>query len=346
MMAKELEQTVEERLAKFNGSEEAKELKSEEVKPDPEVEEVEEKEEEVKEQEDEEVKEVEEEDKESEKEPEKEAPALPENYFRAAVHQGMEPENIQKIFDADPDGALKLFESIYNSTNFISEQTSALGRTKRVEMQKALEAESKPEEIEYKSIDIDAIKKAYSEDDPGLVTLFEGLNAQNKQMFDMLKEQRQTPTPQSQQPSDEDKKVWGTINTFFSDKGMEVFSEAYGAVGEGKDWNTSLTGAQAQTRMEIIDEADLIMGGAKLQGRDMNYAEALSRAHLVASSKMQSQIAREQIHKEIKKRNKGITVKSTGKSSNKSLTPEQEEKALEKKTEGRLAKIKRSLIRK
>lgn len=329
---KELEETVKERLDDFFAGEEDETTPEEDVQLESEKEEDNEKVEEEKEPE------ADEEDKESEKEPE-EKPALPENYFRAAIHQGMEPDNIQKIFEADPEGALALFENIYKSTNFISEQTSALGRTKRAETQKALEAENQPEKIEYKGVDIDKFKNEYGEDSPAVVAMVEALNDQNKQLFEMVQKQQPESRPQQQQPTDEDKKIWDTINTFFSDEKMEVFGDFYGKAEKGQQWNSALTGEQSQNRLKVVDEADLIIGGAALQGRNMNYDEALSRAHLVLSSKLQEQVARTKIQSEIKRRSKGITVKNTGKSSDKPITPEQQEKALENKVGGKLKKI-------
>lgn len=66
--------------------------------------------------------------------------------------------------------------------------------------------------------------------------------------------------------------------------------------------------------MSLVEQADQIRAGALLQGKEMNYSEALQRAHLVVSDGMKEKVVRTKIIGELKQRNNGITVRSsTGK---------------------------------
>ena len=323
------------RLEKKDEEEEVKD-EEKEVKD----EEAEEEEKEIKDEE-EEVKEDEEETKDEEKEvkDDKEVEhVLPENYFQAMRHVGWEPEKIKEVFEKDPEQALKDFKFFHDSQNYITQQTSDLGRTQKAATERATEeATQKEEKPEFKGVDLKAVEDELGEDSPAAVAIIKAMNDSQKLMYDeiqSLKQQQQT----SAGPTDEERAIWNTIVTHFDADSMKGFNEFYGKVEDGKNWDQSLTGAQLQQRMAVIKEADAYHAGMKLQGKDVQYSEALNRAHLVVSAPIQEKVLRDELHGKIKKRSKGITVKTSGRK-----TADDTSKKKDTSEKGLVTKVKKAM---
>jgi len=160
-------------------------------------------------------------------------------------------------------------------------------------------------------MDLKAVEDEFGEDNPAAVAIIKAMNESNKVLYDEVQSLKQQQVAQAG-PTDEERAIWNTIVTHFDADSMKGFNEFYGKVEDGKNWDQSLTGAQLQQRMAVIKEADAYHAGMKLQGKDVQYSEALTRAHLVVSAPIQEKILREELHGKIKKRSKGITVKSSG----------------------------------
>lgn len=248
-----------------------------------------------------------------------EKPVLPENYFRAAVHSDWTPEEIQEFFDANPEKALKTFKKIYDSTNAVTQQFVEFGRASQKQTQDALAAEQtkkNAEKNEFKGMDMDAVEKQFGEDNPAVVALLKATNEQNKALHEQVVELRKSQKQSTDAGlSDEDAEIWHDVESFFNDKDLEVYSEFYGKPEKDKPWNQMLTGEQMQHRHTVIVMADQIRAGAALQGKEMERGEALRRAHLAASDSIRDVIVRNDLKGKLKKRSKGITVKSTGRRS-------------------------------
>jgi len=295
--------------------------------------------EEVKEEQEE--KEVKDENKEVKDDSKKEH-VLPENYFQAMRHVGWEPERIKRVFEADPEQALEDFKFYHDSQNYVTQQTSSLGRAQQKQTQRVTDEATtkvKKDEAEYKGIDLKAIEDELGEDSPAAVAIIKAVNESNKLLHKEVQDLKQQRVEQAG-PSDEEKVIWNTITTHFDSDAMKVFNEFYGSVDAGKNWEQSLTGAQLQARMNMIYEADAYHAGMKLQGKDVEYSEALNRAHLVISAPIQEKILRNELHGKIKKRSKGITVKSSGKATAKDTSKKKDPEAtLLSKTKDRLKKL-------
>ena len=266
---------------------------------------------------------------------------LPENYFQAMRHVGWEPERIKEKFEEDPEQALKDFKFYHDSQNYITQQTSDLGRTQKAATERATEAATQKEEkSEFKGVDLKAVEDEFGEDNPAAVAIIKAMNESNKLMYDEVQSLKQQQTVQ-QGPSDEQKVIWNTIVTRFDSDDMKGFSEFYGKIEEGKNWEQSLTGVQLQNRMNVIHQADAYHAGMALQGKDVPFDEALRRAHLVVSAPIQEKILREELHGKIKKRSKGITVKSSGRVAVKDISKKEDtsEKGFIQKTKQRIKKI-------
>ena len=317
--------------------------KEEEVKDEEKEvkEETEEEEEEVVKDEEKEVKEEEEiKDEEKEvKDDEKVEHVLPENYFQAMRHVGWEPEKIKETFEKDPEQALKDFKYYHDSQNYVTQQTSDLGRTQKAVTERATEEATKREEkSEFKGVDLKAVEDEFGEDNPAAVAIIKAMNESNKLLYDEVQSLKQQQV-QQQGPTDEERAIWNTIVTHFDADSMKGFGEFYGKVETGKNWDQSLTGAQLQQRMAVIKEADAYHAGMKLQGKDVQYSEALTRAHLVVSAPIQEKILREELHGKVKKRSKGITVKNSGRKA----ADDTSKKSKDKTEKGLIARTKQRI---
>ena len=265
---------------------------------------------------------------------------LPENYFQAMRHVGWEPERIKETFEKDPEQALKDFKFYHDSQNYITQQTSDLGRTQKAATERATEeAVKKEEKSEFKGVDLKAVEDEFGEDNPAAVAIIKAMNDSQKVMYDEIQSLKQQQV-QQQGPSDEERTIWNTIVTHFDSDNMKGFGEFYGKIEDGRNWEQSLTGAQLQARMKVIHEADAYHAGMKLQGKDVEFSEALRRAHLVVSAPIQETILREELHGKIKKRSKGITVKTSGRKAAADTSKEDKsEGGLISRTQQRMKKV-------
>ncbi len=119
------------------------------------------------------------------------------------------------------------------------------------------------------------------------------------------------------------------LHTFFTGKELEAYKDFYGFPDEKNpyDWSGTTPG-QVANRQAVIQEADAIIAGHELQGKQISVAEALEKAHLRVSAPIAEKVIREKIIKEVKKRSKGITLKP---SNRENKIPDTKEKKSEEK---------------
>jgi len=283
---------------------EEKEIKDDEVEDD-------EVEDDITDDEDNEVKDDEVKDGEVKDDKEKEY-VLPENYYQAMRHVGWSPEQIKEVFERDPEQALKDFKFYHDSQNYVTQRTSDLGRAHLVQTQRTVkEVTEKKEKSEYKGVDLKAFEEQFGEENPAAVAILKSMNDANKLLFDEVQSLKQEKV-QQQGPTDEQQAIWNEIDAYFNSADLKGFDKFYGVVEKDKEWNQCLTGTQWQNRMSAIEQADAYYAGMELQGKKVSYTDALQRAHLLATASIQESIIRDELHTKIKKRSKGITVKSSG----------------------------------
>lgn len=263
---------------------------------------------------------------------------LPDNYYRAAIHTGIKPEKIAEMLDTNPEAALQFFEKVHASTNYITKQTSSLGR-KHQELEKKL-VQDTPEDDAYKpAIDVVEFEKQYGEEDPKSVMMMKAMVEQGRKQHEEMQVLKKQQQPVSQEVNDEQQRIWKEVNTFFCDKDMQKhYTDKYGNSNLDERWDETLTGRQFNARAALMQEADAYIAGSKLQGVDVSYTEALERAHIASSSDSVAKIAREDLKAKVKKRSKGITVKNSGTVKVKKSTKESREKDLHDKTKARMKK--------
>jgi len=270
-------------------------------------------------------------DSKSESEPEK--PAIPDNYYRAAIHQGWEPEQISKLYEADPEGTLKILEKTYNDVNSLSQQFAQLGR-KAKEMQ---EAPTKQEPEAPKSFDLDAWKKSYEEDPAAaMASMFEAMQKQTQGPDQALSQQ---PQQTSRDEMQERLSTLEQLNGFFSADDLKAFNEFYGT-SKKLDWG-DLTPGEYANRQAVVNRADEILAGAELLQTGMTVREAVEKAHLEITAPMLEKIVRKDIIKQVTKKAKSATLRPTKR---KDVTPKTGGKKSETEalanTEARLAALR------
>jgi len=190
---------------------------------------------------------------------------LPEAYLRCAVHQGWEKEDALDFFKREPEHALKTFGNIYNSTNKLSEHWAEFGRTAVDARNKKLEA---------------TVHKMASA--PG-----KNVNAEYERV----------------RATADDAKT-REIHGFFQSNTMKSYDKFYGVLDCHQEPD-DLTASQRKHRWSVMEKADLMITGARMQGRELTAAEALEAAHLLVTEPIREQVIVEKLKATATKRKKG-----------------------------------------
>jgi hypothetical protein len=98
------------------------------------------------------------------------------------------------------------------------------------------------------------------------------------------------------------------ITTFFGSDPLKPYGEVYGT-GERE-----LTPEQVQHRNLVLESADALIAGAKLQGRNLTVQDAMLAAHDHVSSKFKETAVRTSLTKVAKERNRGLTLRPSKRS--------------------------------
>ena len=121
------------------------------------------------------------------------------------------------------------------------------------------------------------------------------------------------------------------IGQFFGSEDLKSYEEVYGL--DSKD----LSDDQVGTRNKVLEFADALVAGASLQGRKLSTEEALVLAHDSVSGEFKEKAIRTEIRKSVTVRAKGISLKPTGKTVQKTGPKTREE--LEKDVRSRLTSV-------
>ena len=239
-------------------------------------------------------------------------PVLSDAYRRAAIHQGWKPEEVDELFEQNPELADRTFRNLYESTNSLSKQFAELGRASK-ESSKPVLDESGKKRFAYERMDIEALEK----DDPDnplipLVRSLDGSLAGLADASNVMYDKMQTSSVDieaARAKATGDRAVAQVLDDFFRADDMKAFVGLYGTLAPGEtDWTANLTGSQLTKRMELIETAEQIKAGAYAQGKDMDVKVALDSAHLLGSQDYQEQAIRGRIKSEVKKRAKSLSI--------------------------------------
>jgi hypothetical protein len=158
-----------------------------------------------------------------------------------------------------------------------------------------------------KPVDAAALKQKYGSED--LIDEIVGpVNAAIEQINNTILPAVQQTQARSQQA--EMDMLSRQIDGFFGGKELEPYRNVYGDPAKSK-----LTKEQIDTRNKVLEMADALVGGAERAiGRKLSFGEAMQMAHDHVSSGFKEQAVRTAIKSQLKTRNKGITLKPSGRS--------------------------------
>ncbi len=245
----------------------------------------------------------------------KDKPQLSDAYYRAAINSGMDEKEIVEFYATNPDLAEKTFAKLYDNMNSLTNEYAALGKHKKEQAavsNKVQNTDSSNDDTSFKKVDLDKLQEDFPEN-----SLVDVIGKMQDQMETLDKELKSRPVQSADNSALEDervKQIGGQIESFFNSEDTQRFSVMYGTVdkADGADWRNLLPGEQAN-RIAVCERAEEIVAGAGVLGRDMEFSDALERAHLEISRPMQSKIIREDIMAKVVKRSKGITLKPSSK---------------------------------
>ncbi|KKN77429.1 hypothetical protein LCGC14_0359880 [marine sediment metagenome] len=284
----------------------------------------------------------------------KDVTPLSDAYYRAAIHRGWKPEEIEAFYESKPDLCVKTLGNIYEAVKRSNEEFATLGRAykeRSTQEATATVTATSPEakKTEYKSIDFEALEK--TDIDPDTLAALKAQDVQGKITFDMLQEIQgaksvQSPTQPSyvagQSPrviAQETALIQQQIENFFDADELKLYSGFYGDIPkDAKDWG-ALSPGQKANRWAVIEMMDDLMAGAHMNHRDMEIDEAMQLAHLNISESQREKVIREKLKADVTKRGNSLTLKPSGAaksdSTNKPQTPEE----LIETTQERLNKV-------
>lgn len=159
----------------------------------------------------------------------------------------------------------------------------------------------------FQPVDVAKLKEHYGDDAAPLIDMIEAQNRTLQQLSDQLPKE----APKARKPFEsavEESGVEQQIYTFFETDKMKSYEKVYGKLEFGQTWD-DLTPGQRQHRWRVLEQADQIAGGAKLQGYEMSLAEALESAHLLVTQKYRDQVLIDGLKANVVKRAKGMTLK-------------------------------------
>lgn len=268
---------------------------------------------------------AEDEDEDKDGDEEKEADAestLPDSYVRAALHQGWKEDEVKEFFEENPKQAVKTLKNIYESTNRLSKKFSSLGRAQLEQKRKDTTNEKKSQgekKSEFKGVDIEQLKKDYP-NDPIIEGVVKPLNDALGQMKQQMDNIRASDNSEAMSASEQrakvqnDKIIESKITDFFTRDDIKPFEDMYGTVEKGQTWD-DLPQLQHQNRYAVLQQADLLLNGAAVQGEEMDIGQALNLAHMLVTDGMKEKIIRNKLKGKLKKRSNGVTLKPSKKKS-------------------------------
>ena len=245
----------------------------------------------------------------------KDKPQLSDAYYRAAINSGMEEKDIVEFYATNPDLAEKTFAKLYDNMNSLTNEYAALGKHKKEQAaggDKVQNTDS-DDKSSFEKIDLAKLKEEFPED--SLVDVIGKMQDQMEGMSNELKSRPVQTTDTSALEDERVKRIGGQIESFFNSEDTQRFAVMYGTVGKtDTDWSNLLPSEQVN-RVAVCERAEEIVTGAEVLGRELEFSEALERAHLEISRPMQAKVIRDDIMAKVVKRSKGITLKPSSKSS-------------------------------
>jgi hypothetical protein len=255
------------------------------------------------------------------KDGEEEAPVMLDKLYRAAVHNKWTPEQIVDFWKRDPELAKKTLEKMHEDMVNTSNVYAEHGRAKiQLEAQRA---ELQTPVVPDRPKDFVDIKKAEEEFGEGAAVIIKQLN--DKLVDVVAQQQKQVQAPNTVQQNhvadpvartEQNLAVVQQMGHWFADPGLEPYKEFYGDAVDSNGLmlltRDHLTPTQRQNRDKLLNAAGDIEAGVALRAGTISVADALTRAHVILTQDMQTEVIRKGIMKQAKKRSKGVTLRPSG----------------------------------
>lgn len=250
---------------------------------------------------------------------------IPDGHIRAAKGQGWSDEDIADEIKANPDRAKRLFQNAYETSNKVTRQFSAIGRDKAEATRKAAE---KPEPEIKDFMTAEEIATAADGDEASatilkaMVVRMKVQDVENAKLrkslstgdVEFARSDQKAATARANATADVN--VMQTVDNFFSADDMKSYTDFYGVVKTGQDWD-DITPRQKEHRIAVLQEADCYKVGNASQGIEVSTATAMEKAHLLVTDSIRETKTVDRIKKSLKKRTKTLRP-SDGKRSAKS----------------------------
>ncbi|KKN68759.1 hypothetical protein LCGC14_0447790 [marine sediment metagenome] len=239
---------------------------------------------------------------------------IPDAYYRAAVHNGLDKEAVDEMVKSNPKSAMKLLESCYLSVNNASREWSELGRAKieqeRVKVTEQTVTETVVQEDPETKALIAKIRKEYP-DDPLIDVVVAGLEKKAKpiqQVQSVPQTQQNYETATARATAAGNLAIDQRINTFFNADTMVPYEKFYGKLELGQIPG-DLTNGQQVNRLTVIQEAEYIIAGHSMRGQKIEVEQALEKAHFIVTEPIRKQVIRNGLKATATKRKKSMTFR-------------------------------------
>jgi hypothetical protein len=225
---------------------------------------------------------------------------LPEAYIRSLKANEWTDEEIASNHEALGAKFVEMAANIHAKRKAEVAIWAARGRKAQEEgqnQQPGPVAESVPQQLQ--PVDLSKIKEKYG-DDELFDQIVNPLNSTIAALNSVLPQLQQGVETIQQTHRDA---AANEVHKFFDDKSMDAYRKVYGGADKAR------TADQMDKRREVLELASQLMAGAGASHQDMTLNEALVIAHDHAAADFKEQNVRRSIKKEVKKRNRGISLK-------------------------------------
>lgn len=223
------------------------------------------------------------------------ATILPAGHRRAALARGWTSEEIDHFVATKPEEAVATFRTTFNEWQQENSQWSARGRALlAAKTDEGKRDDKKKDDSPLSKFDADALIGSYGNEE-----LINALVTPLNQMVEQINTATGQLTRSEKEVAESRAITLATeAQTFLISETMKPYEKVYGV--EVKD----LSANQFENRMQLFEEADTIVAGAKAHGKNISVSEALTRAHASITQETRDEGIRSEIRSSMKKRTK------------------------------------------
>jgi len=281
--------------------------------------------------EEEETKEEDEEDEEADEEAasDEKLPTLPAAHQRSLLAYGWTEEEIVDSISAHPEATMRTAAHIHKQRVDENARYAAAGRKAREKPEdKPVVTSVSSAAAGLKQIDVDALVERFGGNEEIIKAIVTPVNKAIEAIHAVLPDLQAGASAVQQQNMNS---LAGVIDKFFADATLKPYAELYGPADE------TPSEEQMAFRNKVLEEADALIAGARLQNRHVSVEDALAFGHEIVSRDHKVKAIRHGLKKTLKKRANSFTTKPSsrkrdaGEDSGKPKTRKQLETSVGKK---------------